>query len=235
MESGKNLDLATILRTLKSTSEATRKQSRTPEPLREALPEWEFTTLPPATQPNKPAIATDPRRRPAPAAPDSSAITTWAAGQKYVIDHVYRNQTSAAKTRQLIKNQHSQERQWWTERECLVAKHMGRAEKEKQVATMLKSMGSLVPVKATTPVNTEEEAAELQKCDKKIHAAMTKMVADIDRELRAIGIPFYSIQHDLVILEEGKDTKSRSGRLDKGELRELQKRMVQLLEELFNE
>ena len=235
MEPGHNLDLATILRTLNSTSEATRQQSRTQETVRRAVPEWEYTTLPPTAQTDKPEIATDPRRRPTPAVPDSSAITTWAAGQRFVIDHIYRNQTSAIKIKQIIRNQHNQERQWWAEREALIAKHRGRAEKEKQVAEMLRSMGSLATVKATTLVSAEEELAELRRCDRKIHAAMTKMASDIDRELRATGVPFYAIKHDLVILEVTKETSGGSGRLDKGELKELQKRMLQLLEELFKE
>ena len=117
----------------------------------------------------------------------------------------------------------------------MVAKYRSRAEKERQAVEMLRSMGSLTATKASTTVNSEEEAAEMKKCDQKVHSAMMKMAAGIDRDLRAMGVPFYAIKHDLVILGEGKDDKPGSGRLDKGELRELQKKILQLLEELFKD
>lgn len=115
----------------------------------------------------------------------------------------------------------------------MVTKHKGRSEKEKQVAAMLKSMGGIAP--STKPVNVEEDQVELHNCDRRIHAAMTKMATEIDRELRGMGVPFYAIKHELVILEEGPDRAGIAGRLDKGELRDLQKRVLQLLEELFKE
>lgn len=233
MEHGGFPDLATILRTLKNPSEASRQQSLTPDPRKQA-PEWVFTAPAPAAQLKNLTAATDPRRRPATPSPDPSVITTWTAAQKYVIDHIYRNEASSSKIKQLIRNQDGQERRWWAERETLVAKHKGRAEKEKQVAAMLKSMGGIAG--ATTIVNVQDDEAELQKCDKKIYAAMMQMASEIDRELRAMGVPFYAIKHHLVIVEaDGKDRAGVLGRLDKGELRELQKRMLQLLEELFKE
>jgi hypothetical protein len=64
---------------------------------------------------------------------------------------------------------------------------------------------------------------------------MTKLATDIDRELRSMGVPFYAIKHELVILGEENTGRALPGRLDKGELRELQKRMLQLLEDLFKE
>ena len=77
---------------------------------------------------------------------------------------------------------------------------------------------------------------ELQAYDKKVYAGLLAMAADFDRQLRGLGVPFYSIKHELVILEEGKEKAGAiRGRLDRGELRELQKRMLQHLEDLFGE
>ena len=62
------------------------------------------------------------------------------------------------------------------------------------------------------------------------------MQARFDKELRNLGVPFYAIKHDLVILESGKQKPgSVQGRIDTGELRELQKRLLQMLEDLFGE
>ncbi len=77
---------------------------------------------------------------------------------------------------------------------------------------------------------------ELEAYDKKVYAGLMAMAADFDKQLRGLGVPFYAIKHELVILEEGKEKAgAMKGRLDKGELRDLQKRMLQLLEDLFGE
>jgi hypothetical protein len=233
MDSKGNPELAEILRILKNPSEAVIEQSTIASLTGPALDNSIIPATQSSAQVGKAPTITDPRRRPAAPSVDPSRITTWPVAQKYVIDNIYSHQTLASKIKQLIQNQHSQERQWWAEREALVSKHQGRVEKEKQIAALLQSMGGIAaPTKAS---NSGEEEAELRRCDLKIHKAMTKLATDIDRELRSIGVPFYAIKHELVILEEGHTDRALSGRLDKGELRELQKRMLQLLEELFKE
>jgi hypothetical protein len=98
---------------------------------------------------------------------------------------------------------------------------------------MLQSMGGIAT--STKTSSSREEEAELRRCDLKIHKAMAKLATEIDRELRSMGVPFYAIKHELVILEERKDGCVEPGKIDKGNLRVLQKRMLQLLEELFKE
>jgi hypothetical protein len=174
-----------------------------------------------------------PCQRPAQLSTDPSKITTWAPAQKYVIENIYSNQAQTLRIKQLISNQQGQEKKWWAEREALILKHSTRAEKEKEVAAMLKSMGGIAS--STKPSNTDEEEAELRSCDLKIHKAMTKLATDIDRELRSMGIPFYAIKHELVVMDGNKDGSDQLGKIGKGELRALQQRMLQLLEELFKE
>lgn len=78
------------------------------------------------------------------------------------------------------------------------------------------------------------DQAELEAYDKKVYAGLLAMAADFDRQLRSIGVPFYAIKHDLVVLEEGPEKAGAAkGRIDKGELRELQRKMLQTLEDLF--
>src|SRR4051794_40025010 len=201
MDSKGNPELAEILRILKNPSEAVIERSTTASLTEPALGSSTVPTIQSSIQVGKPPATTDPRRRPARSSVDPSRITTWPAAQKYVIENIYSHQALASKIKQLIKNQHSQERQWWAEREALVSKHRGRVEKEKQIAAMLQSMGGIAT--STKAPNSSEEEAELRRCDLKIHKAMTKLATDIDRELRSMGVPFYAIKHELVILEEG--------------------------------
>jgi hypothetical protein len=173
-----------------------------------------------------------PGRRPAQLSADPSKITTWAPAQKYVIENIYSNQAQTLRIKQLISNQQCQEKKWWAEREALILKHSTRAEKEKEVAAMLKSMGGIA---SSTKLSNTDEEAELRSCDLKIHKAMTKLATDIDRELKSMGVPFYAIKHELVVMDENKDGSDELGKIGKGELRALQQRMLQLLDELFKE
>ncbi len=169
-----------------------------------------------------------------PTAPDASTITTWPAALKHVSRHLVPNEQAANRIKHLISEQHKHERQWWAGREAIVARQQGRSGTSQQVAALLKSLGGKeVPMASSDP---KTDQAELEAYDRKVYAGLTTMAADFDRQLRAIGVPFYAIKHDLVVLDQGPEkTGAAKGRIDKGELRELQKRMLQTLEDLFGD
>ncbi|RMZ92353.1 hypothetical protein DV736_g447, partial [Chaetothyriales sp. CBS 134916] len=105
----------------------------------------------------------------------------------------------------------------------LVALHESRRSTSAQVSALLRSLGGK-DTTATTNNNTSSSGetnnqAELDAYDAKVYRSLVAMQADFDRQLRSLGVPFFAISHDL--------------KIDKGELRELQKRMLALLEDLF--
>jgi len=60
------------------------------------------------------------------------------------------------------------------------------------------------------------------------------MVKDYESQLRKMGIPFFAIKDELIIKDNETDVGGGTmSKLDKGELRELQKRMIAYLEDLF--
>jgi len=186
---------------------------------------------------NRPAVnVTSDPRRPQTAAPkvDPSKITTWPPAQKYVIEQFYGNATIASKVKQLITNQHSQERRCWAEREALVAKHNGRLEKQRLAVELLGILGGSVGAVEQHPISCENDKPELENYDKKTHRMMQDLAVLIDRELKAMGVPFFAIKHELVVLEEDK-AGLEGQQIDRGELRELQRKMLKLLEELFKD
>ena len=83
----------------------------------------------------------------------------------------------------------------------------------------------------------DAETKDLQAYDAKVYKQLLALAGDFDRQLRGLGVPFYAIRHELVVLEEGreKDGDGVGGvkRIDRGELRELQKRMLGWLEMSF--
>jgi hypothetical protein len=173
------------------------------------------------------------RSTPTPTAiPDASTITTWPAALKHVTRHLVPNEQAAGRIKHLISEQHKHERQWWAGREAILARQADRSGTSEQVTALLKSLGGKeMPV---APSDPKADEAELDAYDKKVYAGLVAMAADFDRQLRAVGVPFFAIKHDLVVLEVGPEKgDANKGRIDKGELRELQMRMLQTLEDLF--
>lgn len=130
-----------------------------------------------------------------------------------------------------MKQQQQHEEQWWTQREAIVAKHKGREGSNNKVVDILKELGGLA-----VPIAKVDEAAdrnELETFDRKVYKSLVQMSADFDSQLRRLGVPFYAIKHDLILLGNESGEVPTKGKLDKGELRDLQKRMLQYLEDLL--
>lgn len=195
------------------------------------------TQTPTALQQSRPPVVSAPDSRDnstGPAIPDASTITTWPVALKHVTKYLVPDERVSARIKHLITEQHKHERQWWAGREAIIARQEGRAGTSQQVVALLQSIGGkTVPV---APSDPKLNAAELAAYDKKVFAGLVALASDYDRQLKNLGVPFYSIRHDLVILEHGPEkTGNLKGRIDKGELRELQKRMLQTLEDLFGD
>ncbi len=140
------------------------------------------------------------------------------------------NPEVSSKIKRLIKNQHDNERQWWAGREALLAKHMGREENKRKASDLLRSLGGTNVHGGKDAASTAaEEKAELERYDKKVYSALGQMVAVMDRELTTLRIPFFAIKHELV------ETEERDGVLSRTDLIELQKKMLQLLQDSFGD
>jgi Protein of unknown function (DUF2458) len=183
------------------------------------------------TGPSPPPTVQDPKRRSTTPRPDSSIITEWSPAVKYVMNTLSQNPEASAKMKRLIKNQHDNERQWWAGREALIAKHRDRVENKKKADDLLRSLGAAKSYGISNPPSTAaEEKAEVERYDKKVYTALSEMVAAIDRELTTLRVPFFAIKHELVQKAGGAE-----GVLCKAELVELQKKMLQLLQDLFGD
>jgi hypothetical protein len=229
-----NPHLASILQNLAQfTQPATRSQVQTPETAVTAPTGVanDVSATGHRTGSSLAAPSQDPRRRSTTPQPDSSIITEWSPAVKYVMNTLSKNLESTSKIQRLIKNQRDNERQWWAGRQALVTKHKARVGSKKKADDLLRSLGAAnghgLGELSSTVV---EEKAELERYDKKVYTALGQMVAATDRELTMLKVPFFAIKHDLVQKTEGAD-----GLLSKDKLVELQKKMLQLLEDLFGD
>jgi hypothetical protein len=139
-----------------------------------------------------------------------------------------------AKIRRLITSQHTYEKDWWDKRQEIMTRHASRDTSSAQLTNIFASLGVVVPTSKASQRDYESERRELADYDTKVYKQLLALSGDFDRQLRGLGVPFYAIKHELVILEEGREKESAiQGRIDKGELRELQKKMLDWLEMSF--
>lgn len=164
--------------------------------------------------------------------PDASTIVTWPAAVKHVTKYVVPNEPLAGRLKRLIQEQHKHEEQWWKQREDIVTQQKARAAgSQANVSGILQGLGGLaVPI---TKVDEAADRNELNTFDKKVYGALTQLVRDYDAQLRKLGVPFYAIKHELVLGENAQSGVSVKGKLSREELGNLQRKMLQILEDLL--
>lgn len=172
---------------------------------------------------------------PVPPTPDASSIITWPAAIKHITKHIIPNEVVSKSIIKLIDSQHTHEETWAKQREEIIARHAGRGESTAKIAGLLAELGGGIVTNANATTETEEAREkrsqerdkELEMFDRKVYKNLVAMSRDVDKELRRLGVPFFAIKWDLVSETGGQ------GKLDKGELRELQGKVTEHLELLL--
>jgi hypothetical protein len=173
------------------------------------------TTTPPAAKPKHPL----PQNPPA-------TIITWAPALRHITTVTNSNPEFTHRIKHLIKTQHQHEQQWWTAREELTKRLHGRAASRCKLDSVLSSLGG-----KTAPLNQPDlpPEKEMEIYDKKVYRACQEMVAATTKELAKLEVPFFCTTRGLV---SGKGTVRTKGTITEDELVGLQKRMLELLEDL---
>ena len=186
------------------------------EPIQQNLPQ-----PPPATSTPLPA-----KRTYTPPQCPPATITTWAPALRHVTALTASNPEFTHRIKHLIKTQHQHEWQWWATREELSKRLQGRAASRSKLDSVLSSLGG-----KTEPLNHNDLPLEkeLEIYDKKVHKACRDMAAATNKELAKLEVPFFCTTRGLVSAR-GKEKKK--GMITEDELVGLQKRMLELLEDL---
>lgn len=190
----------------------------------------------PATQPEQSRSST-PQASPV---SEAESITAWPAALKHVTKHLAPSEQVSQHIKHLLMEQRKHERQWYAQREAIITRHAGRKGNQAKAAALLASLGATapapVPTTAATDVNAAaDEKKELETFDVKVYKGLVAMAKDFEGQLRKLGVPFFCIKADLVAGESEKGGTNGKVKLSKAELRELQGRMVSLLEDLFGD
>jgi len=199
------------------------------------------------SRPLPPSRGSNTVAKPADSGSDPSLITTWPAALKYVMKTVAQNESVQAKIRRIIQSQHHYEKKWWQGREALLEKQATRAEKKKRINEVLRSVGAPVDTTAKELPSAEENEKELKYYDAKVYKSSVDLAKAVDSELRSLNIPFFALKHSLVatLTEKDENTKTqpseigtptdRKDTISRDELLALQRRMLELLENLCKE
>ncbi|KAJ5092119.1 hypothetical protein NUU61_006989 [Penicillium alfredii] len=212
-------DLNSVLRTLSSLAAGSSQSTASAQP-QNIHPE----TAGPIHRPTPEIASHNPHQpqsnalnRPATPTVDPATITTWPAALRYVMRTVAQSEETQLRIRGLIRSQHSHERQWWNSREALVKKQLD----SKEVST------------------AKEDEAEITNYDAKVYKASAQMADALIAELRGLRIPFFVLRSGLVRdSPAGGDVKSSdqaASGVTRNELADLQRRMLELLQDLCKE
>ncbi|KAL3477866.1 hypothetical protein BJX99DRAFT_119514 [Aspergillus californicus] len=250
-------DLNAILRTLSAFSNQTNTQPPHPETTTSTQDDDLNTYEPPDVHPvppsNPPPLHKSPPNN-SHAQPQnttrekekdlSSTITTWPPALKQVMRTVAANEEIQQRIRFLIQRQHDHEKQWWRGREALLLKQKTRSEKKRELDEVLRSVGAPIDEKdVSTP---KEDQAEVTNYDTKVYKASKQMADAMLAELRALNVPFFCLKQGLVVDGSAPDRGQDSGpdhstggreehRLSLDEVSTLQRRMLELLQDLCKE
>ncbi|KAJ5577877.1 uncharacterized protein N7459_006841 [Penicillium hispanicum] len=176
---------------------------------------------------------------------DPATITSWPAALRYVMRTVGQNEETQLRIRGLIRSQHSHEQQWWKGREALLQRQQARGDKKKELDAVLRSIGAPVDSKEISSLG--EDRAELANYDAKVYKASVQMADALIAELRGLKIPFFVLNQRLIqdasTSPPGTTVPSQdqsiigatSSKLTKHEVAGLQRRMLELLQDLCKE
>ncbi|KAF7920183.1 uncharacterized protein EAE97_011524 [Botrytis byssoidea] len=178
-----------------------------------------------------------------PKAVDPATIIDWSAGLRCVMRTLNKHDHVLQEIRKMIKVQHEHEEQWWKSREALIERQVARKEGQKKLEEVLKAVGGATS-SGTSNTSPEELARELETFDMKVYKAQTQMVREMNGKLRNLGIPFFGTKSELVRIPGKSDATNRAattgtegekGMIDEDELVELQKKMLNILEDMCND
>ncbi|KAF4552251.1 Hypothetical protein D9617_10g072320 [Elsinoe fawcettii] len=167
---------------------------------------------------------------------DPASITEWSAGLRCVSKIATQNPHFASAIRNMVANQRKNEMDWYSKRQELKREQAQKGSSMTELNSIMKSIGAIASQQTHQPRSEQELKSELDDFDSKIHRAQTQMVIAMTAELKAIGVPFFGTNADLILpgINEMGDNGTTNG-ITNTELRALQHRMIIYLEDMYKD
>ncbi|KAJ9668059.1 hypothetical protein H2201_001865 [Coniosporium apollinis] len=172
---------------------------------------------------------------------DPASITEWRQGLRCVNKVSAQNPSFKRVIQHMMAEQLKHEQEWYKGRAELQRRQASRVQGNQQLDSILKSVGAIPVAQAKAPTAHENEA-ELKAYDVKVYRAMKDMNNAQAIELKRLGVPFFGVPLELI--KDSDDDASiapqRPGlaagpKITETELLDLQRRMIEYLEDMYKE
>ncbi|KAG8626898.1 hypothetical protein KVT40_005843 [Elsinoe batatas] len=167
---------------------------------------------------------------------DPATITEWSTGLRCVSKIATQNPNFANAIKSMIANQRKNEMDWYAKRQELKREQAQKGHSATELSSIMKSIGALPTQQSHQPRSDKELKAELDAFDAKIYRAQMQMVAAMTAEMKALGVPFFGIEANLVLPDSSERVQDNATkRITETELQNLQSRMISYLEDMYKE
>ncbi|KAF1959816.1 hypothetical protein CC80DRAFT_533152 [Byssothecium circinans] len=164
-----------------------------------------------------------------------ATITEWKHGLRCVNKVAAQNPDFSNAVRKLMKDQERNMKDWEAGRQRLIDEQKAKRENEKTQRAALPSgiLGNSTPLR--TP---EREKEELSEYDLKVYRACRLMVDSQSANLKGLGVPFFGTKQELILADGASPEDDEAGqdkKVTKKQLLELQRKMLNHLEDLYGD
>ncbi|KAF2712207.1 hypothetical protein K504DRAFT_426227 [Pleomassaria siparia CBS 279.74] len=169
---------------------------------------------------------------------DVSTIIEWKHGLRCVNKIASHNPNFVASVQKLMKDQEQNVKNWAAGRDRLNEEHVAQRENEQKFRAAVSLPGVL---EGTVPMRTpEREQEEHDRYTRKVYRASQQMAESHSNLLKGLGVPFFGVKPELVIVEDPNSPESQpaekvSGKITKKEVLELQRKMLNHLVEMYGD
>jgi hypothetical protein len=165
-----------------------------------------------------------------------ATITEWKHGLRCVNKIATQNFAFVPAIQKLIQDQARNVKDWESGRKRLVEEQAVKRENENTHLAVLSLPGMGEKI---APMRTDDvEREELEMYAQKVYRAAQRMVESQSKELKGLGVPFFGLRPECLRAEgsdEGNGGREEQKKVTKGELLELQRKMLNHLMELYGD
>lgn len=164
---------------------------------------------------------------------DPATITEWKHGLRCVNKIATQNPAFVPAVQKLIADQARNVKDWESGRQRLIDEQAVKRENEKTHLAVLSLPGLGEKI---SPLRTDEvEKEELEMYARKVYRAAQRMVELQSKELKGLGVPFFGLRSEFMRSEGSYEGEEEQKKVTKGELLELQRKMLNHLMELYGD
>ncbi|CAN6644577.1 hypothetical protein TRVA0_020S02014 [Trichomonascus vanleenenianus] len=125
--------------------------------------------------------------------PDPTTISTYLPAMQYVVKYTTHSEFAMSEIKQMVLEQDRKERQWFQEREQIIANQKRREQSKQQLASVLKLVGAATG----SPKDQVDPSKELEGHELRVHKALSDLYAKHYTQLAELYVPLFCLRSDI--------------------------------------